>query len=136
MTIKKLFQNVYTPNFKGRAKRKEFILQMLFNSLLSGTLFFSNLFIFGFTLVDYQSDTVQNIIWIFFLILPSLLILTSTIAIHVKRLHDINISGYWIILLIMLNRMPIINIIGTIPLLFLIIKDSSKKDNKYGKYIK
>ena len=39
MKIKKLFQNVYACNFKGRAKRKEFILQMLFNCLLSGILF-------------------------------------------------------------------------------------------------
>ena len=132
MTIKKLFQNVYAPNFKGRAKRKEFISQILFNSLLSGILFLSNLFLFRLTLVDYQSD----IVWILFLMLPSVLILASTITIHVKRLHDVNISGYWVILLIILNRTPIINIIGIIPLLFLVIKDSSKKDNKYGKYIK
>ena len=84
---------------------------------------------------DYESVIFKNIIMILFLFLPSALTLASTITIHVKRLHDVNISGYWVVLLIMLNRLPLIGIIGIIPLLFLMIKDSSKKDNKYGKYI-
>lgn len=103
-------------NFSGRARRKEYWMFLLFNILI----------VFALTLISeivsemFGSDTSRSIIgiYILFIIIPHL-------AVVVRRLHDINKSGfYWFVRLI--------PIVGPIWLLILLVEDSWHGNNKYG----
>ena len=73
---------------KGRATRSEYWWFYLFNVLVS----------LSATLMDYVMGTsVIASIW-------SLVVLVPNICVGIRRLHDINRSGWWIIV-------PIVNII-------------------------
>jgi uncharacterized membrane protein YhaH (DUF805 family) len=54
-----------------------------------------------------------------------LVLLPPTIRVHIRRLHDVNLSGWW--------YLSIFTIIGMFPLLyFLLFKKGDKKTNQYG----
>lgn len=103
-------------NFKGRARRKEYWMFLLFNilftfllSVISGVLaeFFETEF-FGFIILIY----------FLFIIVPHF-------AVVVRRLHDTGRSGfYWFV--------RFIPIIGFFWLLIILIEDSKYGPNKWG----
>ncbi len=109
--FKNCISNDYA-NFNGRARRSEFWYFTLFNLLTIILIYiFSNL-IFG-----EEFASILNI-------LISLLLFTPTIAVTIRRLHDVNLSGWFIA-------------IQVIPFggLFLLIKfcqDGDRHTNKYG----
>lgn len=103
-------------NFTGRARRKEFWVFTLFNTLIAWIL--SELD--GFLLTDYY-------IIAFYVFLS--LILIPTIAVLLRRLHDTGKSG-WNILLVFLP------IIGWTWLLILLILIGEPRINKWGAYPK
>ena len=98
--------------FQGRARRKEFWMFALFNVIVS--------FILGFVggLIDVSVGTILGYIYALAILLPSL-------AVGVRRLHDIGKSG-WMILL------GLIPIVGGIILLVFYCLDSEAGENKYG----
>lgn len=55
----------------------------------------------------------------------SLGVLIPSLAVGVRRLHDINKSGWWFLI-------PLIPIVGSIWLIVLFCKEGDKGDNKYG----
>ena len=55
----------------------------------------------------------------------SLLFLWSACALSVKRLHDINHSGWYLMLLLL-------PVIGPLYLLYLLLKKGNQKDNRFG----
>ena len=57
--------------------------------------------------------------------LYSLAVLIPSIAVSVRRLHDINRSGWWLLI-------GLIPIIGAIILLIFAAKDSQPGENQYG----
>jgi len=59
------------------------------------------------------------------------LILTAlipSVALAIRRLHDIGKSGWWILL----GIIPVVNIIGIFVLLYFFIKDSQPDENQFG----
>lgn len=95
--------------FDGRARRKEFWMFALFNFIITLIIAFIESFL------DTQ---IISIIYTLAILLPS-------IAISVRRLHDIGKSGYWYFI-------GFIPIIGSIWLLVLMCKDSQAGENIYG----
>lgn len=96
-------------DFKGRARRTEFWMFTLF------------CFIFALCamLIDYVLGTgIFSILWRFAIIIP-------TLAVSVRRLHDVGKSG-WMYLI------GLIPVIGTIWLLVLFCTDSQAEQNKWG----
>jgi uncharacterized membrane protein YhaH (DUF805 family) len=95
--------------FQGRARRAEYWYFVLFNiiaSLLLG-------------LVDGLLGTgFIGFLYYILVFLPSL-------AVQVRRLHDVGKSGWWILI-------GLIPLIGWIWLLVLLVKDSDAGENKYG----
>lgn len=98
-------------NFTGRARRAEYWYFQLFQLLISVVIGI----IAGLSGIDKLS-ILANIISVA-LFLPSL-------AVYVRRLHDVNRSGWWILISF--------TIIGIIPLFIWLIRETDPKPNQWG----
>lgn len=103
-------------DFKGRARRKEYWMFVLFYSI-----FLIITSILDITLGIGFGDTGTGPITLLFY----LAILIPGLAVTVRRLHDVGKSG-WMMLI------QLIPIIGTIWLLVLLVTNSNPGENKYG----
>lgn len=109
--IKMALQQNYC-NFSGRSSRSEYWWFSLFNLIIG--------FILGFigSMISQQAYYVLSAIVNLGLLLPGL-------GLVVRRLHDINKSGWWILI----NLIPLV---GWIIMLVWLCKDSDPTDNQYG----
>lgn len=96
--------------FSGRARRKEYWMFVLFNLIVAVVL--------GF--VDNILGTVGVIGGLY-----SLAVLIPGIAVSVRRLHDINRSGWWLLI-------ALIPFIGVIVLLVFMVMDGKNEGNNFG----
>ena len=102
-------------DFKTRARRKEYWMFTLFSVIIN-------------TILSLIDDNLGNEVSIGTGLLGgiySLFILVPSLAVSVRRLHDVNKSG-WMLLV------ALIPLIGAIWLLILICKDSQLEENKWG----
>ena len=104
--------------FNGRASRKEFWAVMLFSVLISFAL--QLLYTLGFAI----SDNLGLLLALPFVIF-SLGMVIPQLAVSVRRLHDTDKSGWWLLL-------GLIPIFGTIALIVLFSLASSESDNRFG----
>lgn len=98
--------------FTGRARRKEYWMFALVSTAISIALVVVGNILFG----EEKGDSLSN--------LYSLAVIVPYIAVGIRRMHDINRSGWWILL-------PFVN-------LYFLCCDTIKGDNQYGqdpKYI-
>ena len=102
--------------FSGRARRKEYWMFFLFNVLISLGLGVLDV-VAGTYSVEYETE--------FFSGLYSLLVLIPSIAVSVRRLHDTNRSGWWIVI-------SLIPIIGVLVLFVFTCLDSQPGTNRFG----
>ena len=97
-------------DFDGRARRREYWGYVLFYSIIA----------FVFIFIDILLDLG--------LVLPkivSLIFALPSLAVSVRRLHDVGKPGYYIL-------SGLIPILGAFYLLFLFIEDSEPEENAYG----
>ena len=106
----KLFWQNYT-NFSGRSRRKEYWYMMIWNIIIS--LIISLVFSFDSTVM-----TIVNSVYCLAVFIPS-------IALSIRRMHDINKSG-WCILV------ALIPFVGWIICLVWELTDSDPNPNRYG----
>jgi len=99
--------------FTGRARRKEYLMFMLFNFFVS-VIF--NIFFYAYQ----QSYTVAVIMSLY-----SLALLLPVLGVTIRRLHDTGRSGWWIFL-------GLIPIIGAVAVLVFLCLDSEPGANQYG----
>ena len=102
--------------FSGRARRKEYWMFFLFNVLISLGLGVLDV-VAGTYSVEYETG--------FFSGLYSLLVLIPGIAVSVRRLHDTNRSGWWVVI-------SLIPIIGVLVLFVFTCLDSQPGTNRFG----
>ena len=102
--------------FSGRTTRKEYWLFILFYLILAITLVFADVFL-G-TIDEESGYGLLSGIYMFGSIIP-------WASISVRRLHDINKSGWWYLLFLI----PIVNIW----LFILLCKKGDLEDNRFGK---
>ena len=95
--------------FSGRARRQEYWMYFLFNVIAIVVL----------AVVDAVVGTSLLVL------LYELAVLLPTLAVTVRRLHDTNRSGWWILL-------GIIPLIGTIILIVFNASDGTPGENQYG----
>ena len=96
--------------FSGRARRKEYWMFILFNMIIAVAL--------GIIEGLVGSPGVVGTLY-------SLAVLIPSIAVLVRRLHDTDRSGWWILI-------GFIPVIGFIVLLVFTIQDSKPGKNQYG----
>lgn len=101
-------------NFEDRANRQEYWMFVLFNIIFSLVASLLD-YIFGITFGSLGSGPID--------ILYSLALLIPSLAITVRRLHDINKSG-WMILI------SLIPILGWIWILILLCTDTKKQETE------
>lgn len=103
-------------DFTGRARRKEYWMFILFHLLIIAALGFSNAFVAE--TIGVQVGAILLAIYAIGTILP-------TLAVTVRRLHDTNRSGWWILI-------RFIPLVGDIILLIFLIFEGDAGDNAYG----
>lgn len=62
-------------------------------------------------------------------IILGLLLLIPVVCSHIRRLHDLNWSGWWVILILLLDQLPLGGILFTLTLSLL---PGSKGENRFG----
>ena len=116
-------------DFSGRARRKEYWSFTLFHIVISMVIMSMSLGL-AFTLVDVSGETeitgAGSVLGVWGLYMVySLLTLIPSLAVSVRRLHDVGKSG-WMLLV------SLIPVVGSIWLLILLLTDSQPGDNEYG----
>ena len=131
ITMKKYFK------FEGRARRSEFWFFKLFVSIIILIYFFIVSIIFAIKNKDMNEKEKEEFnimdstpVWIIYIVI-NVIFLIPNITVSVRRLHDVNRSGYFYLL----NLIPFI---GSLILLYFYLQDSFPDSNEYGpstKYI-
>ena len=103
--------------FRGRTRRREFWWAFLFNTIVG----FVVVFLDGFVFSDYDSLKYNGLLIGIYMLASFLPLL----ALQVRRLHDTNKSGWWVLL----SLMPVLNI----AYLVWLATDGDKGDNRFGK---
>jgi len=102
--------------FSGRARRKEYWMFILFNTLVSCAL----------VVLDLLTGTAVKSVGLGALSgLYTLAIFIPGFAVAVRRLHDIGRSGWWLLI----NLIPLI---GGIIFLVFSVTEGQRGDNRYG----
>lgn len=102
--------------FNGRARRMEYWMFTLFNVIISLVLAIIGQSMFKNGMIG-EPQLLNNIY--------SLVILIPLIAVSVRRLHDIDKSGWWFLLFL-------IPIIGTILMIFFFVQQGTQGRNRFG----
>lgn len=139
--FKEYFLDVVTKKhfqFSGRATRSEFWYFVLFSMILSFTIAFIGqmlgiLYMVSFDMPSVSetgeiSNIVQNIPINILQMVFGLLMFFPSLAVGVRRLHDIGKSGWWYLIVL-------IPFIGILVLLAFFVMGSQEGDNYYGEYI-
>jgi len=101
--------------FNGRARRKEYWLFGLWNVIIA--------FALGFVegVMGIAPQTQQSVLGIIY----GLAVLIPGLAVAVRRLHDTNRSGWWVLI----GAVPLV---GALVLLYFFVQDSDPGTNEYG----
>ena len=106
-------------SFRGRGSRSEYFL---FNVLLPTVLILT---LALFLAINFPSNLVPD--YVFFIISPlAILLIWLSLSVTVRRLHDINLSGWWILL------SPFLSVLLV---LFLCLKRGSEGTNRFDNQI-
>ena len=96
--------------FSGRARRKEYWMFFLINLIIA--------FVLGFIDGIIGSSGVLGILYALAVLIPG-------IAVSIRRLHDTNRSGWWLLI-------ALVPLIGTIALIVFLVQDGQPGENQYG----
>ncbi|MDR1718682.1 MAG: TonB family protein [Dysgonamonadaceae bacterium] len=121
-------------DFRGRARRREFWMFTLFNVIFSclwgavilrqaGSLIYE--FLWGGASYPYVIDNKAQLL-IMLYVLYGLVLLLPSLAVAVRRLHDIGKSGWWYFIVLL-------PFIGSIWLFILLVTNGDTGDNEYGR---
>lgn len=97
--------------FDGRASRAEYWFFVLFSLLIT----------IGLSIVSFLIGDEKNVIGLLF----SLAVLIPSIAVAIRRLHDTNKSGWWLLI-------SFVPFVGGIVLLVLLLLGGDSGANNYG----
>ena len=102
--------------FSGRARRKEYWMFVLFNIIFA---------VVAVILDNILGTSFQGAGYGLFYLLYGLAVIIPSIAVGVRRLHDTDRSGWWLLICL-------IPIIGGIWLIVLLATAGTAGENKYG----
>lgn len=106
-------------NFSGRARRKEYWMFILFYMLLYIPFYVISMY------ATSQNMATLNLIVSGLMVIISLGLCIPCLAVVVRRLHDINKSGWYYF-------MGLIPLVGGFIVLYYLLKEGDKGENLYG----
>lgn len=109
-----VLKNKYA-TFSGRARRKEYWMFLLINLVVSVALALID------SLIGSVSESGMGLLSSVY----SIGVLIPSLALSVRRLHDIGRTGWWVLI-------SIIPVIGAVVLLVFMLLDSEPGSNRYG----
>jgi uncharacterized membrane protein YhaH (DUF805 family) len=116
-------------DFSGRARRREYWWFALFQWAVSLVLTLTGGFSLGDVLVALVTGETYMLaymgVWFTILIIFNLGIIIPSLAVGMRRLHDTNRSGAYLLFLL-------IPLVGVILLIVYLVQDSGPGDNQYG----
>lgn len=104
----------------GRIARLQYFFASILMCVLG--LAFIALFVAGGTLLSREAGGIVSIV---FIVLIYIVMLIFGVCLGIRRLHDMNMSGWWILVLVIPG-------VGTIFGLFMLFMPGTKAPNKYG----
>ena len=125
----RLFFQRYT-DFSGRSQRSEYWWPMLMNVLvmmvLSGLLVSSG--------IDLETGAMSSVAMIGagLIAIYSLVVFIPTIAVFVRRLHDLGLSGWFALLIFVVSMVPGIGLLASIAQIVVGCLRGNEGANKYG----
>ena len=116
-------------DFKGVATRKQYWMFALFHALVMIIIIFISLLIYGIwgfaSLSEYHSiNIIIGILLLLINIVIALILFVPSLAISVRRLHDINFSGWFLLF-------HLIPYGGSLVIFVFHVLPSENKNNKY-----
>jgi uncharacterized membrane protein YhaH (DUF805 family) len=108
--------------FGGRSRRKEYWYFVLFNTLICFAIMLIGAFIAS--LAGATADSIgmaANVAGLIY----SLAVMSPSLAVSIRRLHDTDHSGWWLLI-------PIIPILGSIVLLVFLVMDGQPGKNRFS----
>ena len=126
--VKMFFQRYV--DFQGRSRRSEYWWVALFNVIVFGVLFGLAMALGG----DFESGEMSPIGMLLFgiIALYGLAVFIPSIALYVRRLHDINQTGWIYLGLIVASVIPVIGLIASIASIVIACIPGTVGPNKYG----
>jgi uncharacterized membrane protein YhaH (DUF805 family) len=103
-------------DFSGRARRREYWWFWLINAVIAWILWM-------IAFLTTSESNASPVFWI--TILFALAIFLPSLAVQIRRLHDVGKSGWWIFI-------SLVPFIGSLWLLVLMLSDSQAGTNQYG----
>lgn len=125
------FRNEQYVNFAGRARRQEYWMFTLFNTLISFalfvlvTVFILPAILYGPRASDGGPPSSSELLLIAFCLTYVIGLIIPVLGLTVRRLHDAGYSGW-------LSLIMAVPLIGGITLLVLLVQDSTPGPNKWG----
>lgn len=125
----KMFFSRYV-DFQGRSRRSEYWWVALFNFLVFAVLGGLAFALGG----NFETGDMNPIGMLFFAVLGlyGLAIIIPSIALYVRRLHDINQTGWIYLGLIVASMIPVIGLIASIATIVIACIPGTAGPNKYG----
>tara|TARA_B110001450_G_C17650712_1_gene493150 strand:- start:1979 stop:2368 length:390 start_codon:yes stop_codon:yes gene_type:complete len=104
-------------DFKGRSSRSEYWWAILFTNI-------ANIVLNMLSTTLQQSESVITLVLLLLILGLLLFMLVAIFSLIARRLHDVNKSGWWYLL--------VFTIIGMIPLLYWFVQKGDEADNRFG----
>ena len=120
-------------DFQGRSSRAEYWWPALFNFII-GAVFAILAIVTGGGVDAYMSNSLNTIGWVFYGVsaLYGLATIIPNIAVAVRRFHDRDMSGWWILAFIAGFLIPLVNLLVIIGYIVLMCLPGTKGPNKFG----
>lgn len=127
-----LFFKNYT-NFQGRSRRAEYWWPALMNLIIGWTLTGLSILLGG-GLSAFSTYSLNMVGWFFYgiALLWSLATFIPNLSVSVRRLHDRNMSGWWILGAIIALIIPLVNLVAMIAYIVIMAMPGTVGPNKFG----
>jgi len=128
----RLFFSNYT-KFDGRSRRAEFWWPALMNLIISWTLG-GVAIVVGGGIDAYTSLQFNALGWIFYgaSVLWGLAVLVPGLSVAVRRLHDRNMTGWFLLGFVVAMIIPLLNIVALIAFIVVLAMPGTVGPNKFG----
>ena len=115
--------------FSGRASRAEYLYFML--ALILSYFVCGGIFVAIAVAASGGSEDMLVAVGVVYLIFAVALFL-PIIAVHIRRLHDRNMSGWWYLGFVLLGMIPVVGIFASIALIVICCLKGTEGENRFG----